>query len=96
MVAIHASHAALSVGVRALLKLWTMPRSKKNCWVDFDVIWVPRSDAAIGRRGASSASRPFSASALSHAICTTVEVCSGPKYLPVILREQASSTGTRW
>ena len=52
-VAIHYSHVALSVGVLGREKLCTMPRSKKNCCVDFDVIWVPRSDAAIGSLGAS-------------------------------------------
>jgi hypothetical protein len=52
IVAIHASQAASSLGVRAREKLCTMPRSKKNCWVDFDVICVQRSDAAAGSLGA--------------------------------------------
>ena len=40
---------------------------EENCCVDFDVIWVPRSDAATGSLGASSASSPSLARALSHA-----------------------------
>src|SRR5439155_25729765 len=95
-VAIHDSQLALSVGVRAREKLWTTPRSKKNCAVERDVIWVPRSDAAAGKGGPSAPRRPSAASDLPQAVCTASEVASGPKYRPTILREHPSSTGARW
>jgi hypothetical protein len=78
-IAIHDSQVALSVSVLGRENLCTMPWSKKNRCVDLDVICVPRSDAAIGRDGASSPSNSSLASALSHALRTAQLVCSGPK-----------------
>src|SRR6266542_4174367 len=76
-VAIQLSAVALSVGVRALEKLWAMPSSAKKARVDREVIWVPRSDAAAGSPGPSAASSPSDARALPHASWTLAEVASG-------------------
>src|SRR6266542_6855638 len=83
-VAIQLSAVALSVGVRALEKLWAMPSSAKNARVDRDVIWVPRSLAAAGSSGPEAASKPSAARGFPHASCTVAEVASGEKEWPTI------------
>ncbi len=82
--------------VLAREKLCTMPRSKKNCCVDFDVIWVPRSDAAFGSRGAVLAEEPFLGERLVPCGVHRGRCLLGPEVATGDLGEQASSTGTQW